>query len=184
MSTEFPPTTTRSQPQTSNPVLEALFLGFLARHDRVNNRVIAFFNPATRRLSIFTGAGDLDLVGEAESGPLLASKGSVATMPRIAVTEEERGRECAICLEEFEVGCEAQEMPCKHHFHSGCMEKWLGMQGTCPVHRFLMPVGEQGSEKSLMNQWAVSVTLMTNNGHGPSFDPPVRSSSFCRGCSR
>lgn len=35
-------------------------------------------------------------------------------------------------------------MPCKHRYHSGCVEEWLGIHGSCPVCRFKMPVEEEG----------------------------------------
>ncbi|KAE8704978.1 putative Ribosomal protein L34e superfamily protein [Hibiscus syriacus] len=70
-------------------------------------------------------------------GPAPASKASIEAMPRIKVKES--GGDCSICLEEFEVDEEAREMPCKHVFHSGCIEKWLQIHGSCPVCRFLMP---------------------------------------------
>ncbi|TYI63411.1 hypothetical protein E1A91_D09G015400v1 [Gossypium mustelinum] len=58
-------------------------------------------------------------------------------MQRIKV--EESGKDCCICLEEFEVEEEAREMPCKHVFHSGCIEKWLLIHGLCPVCHLMMP---------------------------------------------
>lgn len=42
----------------------------------------------------------------------------------------------------FGVGGVAKEMPCKHRFHGNCIEKWLGMHGSCPVCRYEMPVEE------------------------------------------
>lgn len=45
-------------------------------------------------------------------------------MPRVIVTAEESDENCSICLEEFEVGGEARVMPCKHRFHSACIENW------------------------------------------------------------
>ncbi|KAK8334883.1 hypothetical protein V6Z12_A09G016200 [Gossypium hirsutum] len=74
-------------------------------------------------------------------------------MPRIQV--EESGKDCCICLEEFEVDEEGRAMPCKHLFHSGCIEKWLEIHGTCPICRFLMPtettenVGRDGGRRRL-----------------------------------
>lgn len=70
-------------------------------------------------------------------------------MPRVVVTEEDT--DCAICLEDYEVGGEAREMLCKHKFHSGCIEKWLGIHGFCPISRFSMPVAGgdgDGGDKS------------------------------------
>ncbi|XP_031396746.1 E3 ubiquitin-protein ligase MPSR1-like [Punica granatum] len=170
MSAESPPPATPMQRQTSLPVLEALLLGLSTQNDNSATRAIAFFDPATRNLLIFRGPWDFDSLIEAKSGPLPASKTSVAAMPRIMVTGEERGQECAVCLEEFRVGGETREMPCKHRFHSGCIEKWLGIHGTCPVCRFLMPVEEQGNEKSPESQQAVWLTLVISSGDGPGSD--------------
>ena len=81
-------------------------------------------------------------------GPLPASRVSIEAMPRVAVTKEEAvAKECAICLGGYEVSGEAREMPCKHRFHSGCIERWLGLHGSCPVCRFAMPV-EEGNVNS------------------------------------
>ncbi|KAK8644333.1 hypothetical protein V6N13_123643 [Hibiscus sabdariffa] len=81
--------------------------------------------------------GDDGADGGNKSGPVPASRASIEAMPRIKV--EESGSDCSICLEEFEVDEEAREMPCKHVFHSGCIEKWLQIHGSCPICRFLMP---------------------------------------------
>jgi hypothetical protein len=81
-------------------------------------------------------------------GPLPASRVSIEAMPRVAVTKEEVvEKDCAICLDGYDVGGEAREMPCKHRFHSGCIERWLRLHGSCPVCRFAMPV-EEGNVNS------------------------------------
>ncbi|KAI6686419.1 hypothetical protein NL676_032332 [Syzygium grande] len=59
--------------------------------------------------------------------------------------EEEEEEECAICMEEFEEG---REMPCGHRFHGGCIERWLGIHGTCPVCRYQMPVDEAAAARN------------------------------------
>ena len=46
----------------------------------------------------------------------------------------------SICLEGFEVCGEARVMPCKHRFHSACIENWLRVRWTCPLCRFVMPL--------------------------------------------
>ncbi|KAE8694449.1 putative Ribosomal protein L34e superfamily protein [Hibiscus syriacus] len=81
------------------------------------------------------GGGGADAGNKPGAAP--ASKASIEAMPKIKVKES--GRDCSICLEEFGVDEEAREMPCKHVFHSGCIQKWLQIHGSCPICRFLMP---------------------------------------------
>ncbi|XP_073024152.1 E3 ubiquitin-protein ligase MPSR1-like [Primulina eburnea] len=74
-----------------------------------------------------------------------ASKESIEALERVEI--EKDGEECVICLEEWAVGELANEMPCKHIFHGGCIEKWLRMHGSCPVCRYKMPVDEDDDSK-------------------------------------
>ncbi|KAL2326889.1 hypothetical protein Fmac_020316 [Flemingia macrophylla] len=69
-----------------------------------------------------------------------ASRESIEALPSVEVEEGCGDLECVVCLEEFGVGGVAKKMPCKHKFHSGCIEKWLGIHGSCPVCRYEMPV--------------------------------------------
>ncbi|XP_055803504.1 uncharacterized protein LOC129872572 [Solanum dulcamara] len=78
-------------------------------------------------------------------GLLPASKASIEAMPMVKVLDE--GIDCSICLLDFESGEEAKEMPCKHRFHSICIDKWLGINGSCPICRYKMPVDEQCEKK-------------------------------------
>ncbi|PPR94091.1 hypothetical protein GOBAR_AA26574 [Gossypium barbadense] len=64
-------------------------------------------------------------------------------MEAIARKKVEEGYDCSICLEKFKEEEEGSEMPCKHVFHSDCVEKWLRINRSCPVCRFVMP-GEEG----------------------------------------
>lgn len=93
-----------------------------------------------------------------KEGPAPASKASIEAMPAVKVTEE--GTECSICLTEFEVGGEVKEMPCKHKYHSDCIEKWLGIHGSCPVCRYKMPVEEKKTEEggnTVVNEYVVFI---------------------------
>ncbi|OIT01159.1 e3 ubiquitin-protein ligase ring1 [Nicotiana attenuata] len=65
-----------------------------------------------------------------------ATKASIEALPIIQIVENEG--ECAICLLEFQVGGKAKEMPCKHRYHSNCINKWLEIHGSCPVCRYKM----------------------------------------------
>ncbi|PHU25496.1 E3 ubiquitin-protein ligase [Capsicum chinense] len=54
---------------------------------------------------------------------------------------------CTICLSEFEIDEEAKEMPCSHHFHLACIDKWLGINGSCSTCRYKMPMKEKRESK-------------------------------------
>lgn len=69
-----------------------------------------------------------------------AEKEAVEAMP--TVTIEEKSIQCWVCLEEFEKGTEAREMPCKHRFHGDCILPWLELHSSCPVCRYQLPADE------------------------------------------
>ncbi|KAM1918827.1 hypothetical protein FF1_023411 [Malus domestica] len=69
-----------------------------------------------------------------------ASKASIDAMPRVTITVV--GADCAICMGDLEIGGEAREMPCKHRFHSPCIEAWLCRRASCPLCRFSVPKEE------------------------------------------
>nr|DAD31275.1 TPA_asm: hypothetical protein HUJ06_010126 [Nelumbo nucifera] len=116
---------------------------------RSHERII-LINPFTQGMIVIEGAGSLEaLLRDAisKNGPPPASKASIEAMPKVEISEEEGDGECAICLEGWEIGGEAREMPCKHRYHSSCIETWLGLHGSCPICRFKMPVDEEECRK-------------------------------------
>ncbi|KAK4353994.1 hypothetical protein RND71_026188 [Anisodus tanguticus] len=58
--------------------------------------------------------------------------------------------ECCICLCSYEDGIELRELPCRHHFHAACIDKWLYINATCPLCKFnILKNGNQsGSEEA------------------------------------
>ncbi|XP_015888427.2 E3 ubiquitin-protein ligase At4g11680 [Ziziphus jujuba] len=44
--------------------------------------------------------------------------------------------ECCICLSNYDDGAELYALPCNHHFHCGCISKWLQINATCPLCKF------------------------------------------------
>ncbi|CDY60265.1 BnaC05g49290D [Brassica napus] len=44
--------------------------------------------------------------------------------------------ECCICLCAYEDGSELRELPCGHHFHCACVDKWLYINATCPLCKY------------------------------------------------
>ncbi|XP_060959452.1 uncharacterized protein LOC133030658 [Cannabis sativa] len=50
--------------------------------------------------------------------------------------DDELGKSCAVCLEEFGVGTKGARMPhCLHLFHVNCICNWLRKNLSCPVCR-------------------------------------------------
>ncbi|KAK6947740.1 Zinc finger, RING-type, partial [Dillenia turbinata] len=48
----------------------------------------------------------------------------------------EEDAECCICLSAYEDGVELRELPCGHHFHCSCVDKWLHINATCPLCKY------------------------------------------------
>lgn len=46
---------------------------------------------------------------------------------------------CPVCMTEYEEGETTLRLPCKHFFHSTCVETWLSRSASCPVCRELVP---------------------------------------------
>jgi E3 ubiquitin-protein ligase RNF115/126 len=76
------------------------------------------------------------------SGTPPAKKEAVAALPAVNI-QEVLG--CSVCLENFEMGTEAKEMPCQHKFHSHCILPWLELHSSCPICRFQLPTEETKS---------------------------------------
>ncbi|KAJ8565430.1 hypothetical protein K7X08_008006 [Anisodus acutangulus] len=56
--------------------------------------------------------------------------------------------ECCICLCPYEDGIELRELPCRHHFHCACIDKWLYINATCPLCKFnILKNGNQSSSE-------------------------------------
>ncbi|KAJ1423648.1 Zinc finger, RING-type [Sesbania bispinosa] len=108
------------------------------RNEDSQHQRIILVNPFTQGMVVIDGASSLEALfrelGNTKGGRPPASKESIDAMLSVEIGESEDG-ECVVCLEEFEVGGVVKEMPCKHRFHQNCIEKWLGIHGSCPVCR-------------------------------------------------
>ncbi|KAG9070278.1 hypothetical protein KI688_009615 [Linnemannia hyalina] len=63
-------------------------------------------------------------------GPTRRSKGAATSGKQ----RKRRYDPCAICIEEYEVGDKLRELPCKHFFHSHCIDPYFkDYHGICPV---------------------------------------------------
>lgn len=43
--------------------------------------------------------------------------------------------ECIVCLSDFQDGDRVRCLPCKHVFHTACIDEWLGRDAHCPLCR-------------------------------------------------
>ncbi|XP_057796185.1 E3 ubiquitin-protein ligase ATL4-like isoform X2 [Salvia miltiorrhiza] len=59
-------------------------------------------------------------------------------------SNDEEGKRCAVCLEDFETKQFVTITPCNHMFHEECIVPWVKSQGKCPVCRFLIVQPERG----------------------------------------
>lgn len=75
-----------------------------------------------------------------------ASKAAIESMPTVEIIKGHIDIDChcAICMDAFELGTEAREMPCKHIYHHDCILPWLSLRNSCPVCRHEMPAEVPG----------------------------------------
>ena len=66
-------------------------------------------------------------------------------VPERHLSEEDA--ECCICLSSYEDGVELREIPCSHHFHSACINKWLRINATCPLCKYNIIHGNRRREE-------------------------------------
>lgn len=71
-------------------------------------------------------------------GPLRSAIDALAAI-RISQRHLNSDAQCPVCLEKFELGSEARQMPCDHVYHSDCIVRWLEEHNSCPVCRFELP---------------------------------------------
>ncbi|XP_076892161.1 E3 ubiquitin-protein ligase RZF1-like [Bidens hawaiensis] len=76
-------------------------------------------------------------------GPPPAPDSAINALPNVKITQTHilnDSESCAVCMEDFKVGGEAKELPCKHIFHSNCIVPWLRLHNSCPICRNELPV--------------------------------------------
>nr|XP_043636221.1 E3 ubiquitin-protein ligase RDUF2-like [Erigeron canadensis] len=92
----------------------------------------------------------IDISGLNRSEQTPASKSAVDSLPTISVTKCHVSTEsqCAVCIETFDIGDIAREMPCKHIYHSDCIVPWLELRNSCPVCRYKLTTDSVATEST------------------------------------
>ncbi|KAF5729962.1 E3 ubiquitin-protein ligase [Tripterygium wilfordii] len=84
----------------------------------------------------FRRVGDDEKVtgdGRESIGGIMTECGTDAPFERSLSPEDV---ECCICLSAYDDGIELRELPCHHHFHCACVDKWLYLNATCPLCKY------------------------------------------------
>ncbi|KAH1031108.1 hypothetical protein J1N35_043282 [Gossypium stocksii] len=79
-----------------------------------------------------------------------ASKSAIDALPSVKIAKNNLNSEfnqCAVCMDEFEEGAEAKQMPCKHLYHKDCILPWLELHNSCPVCRHELPTDDPDYER-------------------------------------
>ncbi|XVE49718.1 hypothetical protein DITRI_Ditri01bG0103600 [Diplodiscus trichospermus] len=79
-----------------------------------------------------------------------ASKSAIESLPSVKITKSHLNSEfnqCAVCMDEFEEGTQAKQMPCKHLYHTDCIVPWLELHNSCPVCRHELPTDDPDYER-------------------------------------
>ncbi|XP_062222462.1 E3 ubiquitin-protein ligase At1g63170-like [Phragmites australis] len=67
------------------------------------------------------------------SGGIMIECGTNQPIEKALAAED---AECCICLSAYDDGAELRELPCDHHFHCACIDKWLHINATCPLCKY------------------------------------------------
>lgn len=72
---------------------------------------------------------------EAAPAPEAATTAQIMALPLVTYSSDTFAEEahCAICLSEYENGECLRRLPCGHHFHRQCADKWLQRSKRCPL---------------------------------------------------
>ncbi|CAI9757209.1 unnamed protein product [Fraxinus pennsylvanica] len=62
--------------------------------------------------------------------------------------QDEDGKRCSICLDDFDSKQFVMLTPCNHMFHEDCIVPWVKSQGKCPVCRFVISERNASSENN------------------------------------
>ncbi|KAM6587976.1 E3 ubiquitin-protein ligase At1g12760 isoform X1 [Cannabis sativa] len=77
-----------------------------------------------------------DKLSSDEQGSLGGIMTECGTDPPVEHVLSQEDAECCICLSSYDDGVELRQLPCGHHFHCSCVDKWLFINATCPLCKY------------------------------------------------
>lgn len=120
-------------------------LGLNNLGNSINNHFEAAWQHATATATAATATAP-----QSSNKPPPASTRAISNLPNVQVTSddliEETNKECAICLDDQQIGHIACKLPCGHLFHRLCVVSWLEKQCTCPTCRFELETSDTAYE--------------------------------------
>ncbi|XP_043277077.1 E3 ubiquitin-protein ligase Iruka isoform X2 [Venturia canescens] len=108
------------------------------------------------------------------SGPPPLPRKEIDEIPIATVSQNQIDikLQCSICWEDFILAELVRQLPCKHIYHTPCIEPWLELHGTCPICR--QSLGDQSSADANRDTVGPSLAALfraanqTSNGRTPS----------------
>lgn len=86
------------------------------------------------------------------SGPPPMPKDQVENLPTVKISDEQvkaTNLQCTVCMDDFQVGDSARQLPCEHFFHQDCIIPWLNLHASCPICRKTFATGTNPTSQSL-----------------------------------
>ncbi|KAF9616915.1 hypothetical protein IFM89_032877 [Coptis chinensis] len=97
----------------------------------------------------FRKIGDFEKVNGEAQGPFGGIMTECDTDTPIEHVLQMENAECCICLSAYDDGAELRELPCRHHFHCACIDKWLYINATCPLCKYNIIKSGNGSREEI-----------------------------------
>ncbi|KAI3735934.1 hypothetical protein L6452_15461 [Arctium lappa] len=116
------PRFTHQSPMTANPISTGN-----DQNNGVEKLRREVYNPGVQRLSLYDND---DYNSRAKSQE---------------TRNNEDGKRCSVCLDDFEPREMVTLTPCNHMFHDNCIVPWVKSRGQCPVCRFV--IGDPTKER-------------------------------------
>lgn len=103
------------------------------------------------------------------SEPTGVTEAVLAEIPERIVTQTEAddGKQCSICLEDYQLDEHVKTLPCNHEFHTDCAGHWLKIKGSCPLCRADIRTGLPKDDDAKEEDSLIPDTVVANYGSTP-----------------